>query len=77
MDNDRKVALVTGAASGLGLEIARAIDDDYAVLPWDLAHGQDVTDAPNLSAEELPERLDVLINCAGINQIDWAPDVTP
>ena len=67
--------LVTGAASGLGAAISNAlIADGHDVLRYDLAWGQDVLRPDAALVEGLP--LDILVNCAGINRIDWLPNVT-
>lgn len=65
--------LVTGGNSGLGkailFELAR---QNHLVIDYSLDRGYDVR-TPNLPP--LPE-LDVLINCAGVNLINWCEDVT-
>lgn len=70
----RKSALITGSASGLGLALKEALQDQYRIFDYDLATGQDVRGPVT---PEGMERLDLLINCAGINGIDWIPDVQP
>jgi len=67
--------LVTGSASGLGLEIFKALIKvpENLVYPYDIINGADVC-SPN--ADYIPRKLDVLINCAGINKIDWLGHVT-
>jgi len=69
-----KVALVTGAKSGLGKAISEALtlDGGWDVLCWDIVDGFDVTEPDK---EALPVQLDALINCAGINSQDWLRDV--
>lgn len=67
-------ALVTGSASGLGEAIAANLrTQGFNVLGYDLAHGQDVT-KPAFPMD-FPAQLDLLVNCAGVNLINWLPDV--
>tara|TARA_R110002020_G_scaffold90683_6_gene220864 strand:+ start:19069 stop:19737 length:669 start_codon:yes stop_codon:yes gene_type:complete len=64
--------LVTGAAKGLGKAIYEALEkENHEVIGYDRNYGQDVLE-PKLACE----KLDVLINCAGINLIDWLEDFT-
>ena len=64
--------LVTGSASGLGAALVVALEAaGHEVLQYDVANGQDVL-LPALSAPEI----DVLIDCAGVNRINWLSDVT-
>jgi meso-butanediol dehydrogenase/(S,S)-butanediol dehydrogenase/diacetyl reductase len=65
--------LVTGASSGLGKAIAFELArQNHLVINYSMDEGFDVR-TPNLPP--LPE-LDVLINCAGINLINWCEDVS-
>lgn len=66
--------LVTGSSSGLGLAIATALEAaGHTVIPFDKSRGDDVC-VP--TARPLPEELDVLINCAGINLNRWFEEMT-
>jgi NAD(P)-dependent dehydrogenase (short-subunit alcohol dehydrogenase family) len=60
-------AVITGAASGLGKAIAEAMADHYTITDWSLpALDLRSLDAVSDAAEQL-KRVDVLINCAGVN----------
>lgn len=60
--------LVTGSARGLGAAIVKALETQgHWVYEYDIKDGYDVL-SPDLSKVE---ELDVLINCAGINIINW------
>lgn len=63
--------LVTGSAAGLGLAIVTALRrDGHEVIEYDIKHGHDVR-FPAIACDEL----DVLINCAGVNRINWLDKV--
>lgn len=67
--------LVTGGAAGLGAHIVRVLrDQGHVVISYDIKDGQDVL-RPQLSVGER-HYVDVLINCAGVNRINWLPDVS-
>jgi NAD(P)-dependent dehydrogenase (short-subunit alcohol dehydrogenase family) len=67
-----KIAVVTGSANGLGKEIVQALRHNYEVVGLDLEDGFDVA---NPNPNFLPMEIDVLVNCAGVNRINWLRDV--
>lgn len=70
--------VVTGASSGLGRALlGHLIRDGHTVVNWSLDTGVDVTKAPSLDVaqHQLPKKIDVLVNCAGVNGINFIPDV--
>lgn len=65
------VILLTGGANGLGMELGNVLTaQGHEVIPYDKAFGDDV-----LAPRGLPSKMDVLINCAGINKINWLENV--
>lgn len=81
MERIKGRAIVTGGSSGLGLAIRNSLlADNWEVLNYDIKNGDDVC------SPEASERLfdftskgtglDLLVNCAGINGINWMDDVT-
>lgn len=70
----KPVALVTGSGSGLGAAICAELASQYEVVEFDIQTTGDDVCAPQYSA--LPSRIDVLVNCAGVNRINWLEDVT-
>ena len=59
--------LVTGSGSGLGAAIVDELElNGHEVVEYDHAQGCDV-----LNPSVPDGRLDCLINCAGVNEIDW------
>lgn len=68
------VILVTGSKAGLGLQITNVLKmNGHIVYDYDIKDGNDVRN-PCMSA--IPDNLDILINNAGINRIDWLENVT-
>jgi NAD(P)-dependent dehydrogenase (short-subunit alcohol dehydrogenase family) len=65
--------LITGSSSGLGAELKRHLSQAHTVIGYDIDNGLNVAEANDIHM--VPE-LDVLINCAGINDIGWLEDFT-
>jgi len=76
----KKVAVVTGASSGLGGKIAVALlKDDWQVIDWskpvvDLTEQKSVALAAR-TLTAITNEVDVLINCAGVNHIEFIPEL--
>lgn len=70
-------AVVTGHTSGLGKEIAEQLEFNHGfhVIGWSLDDGAgvDVADEQSVrfAANAVFPPVDVLVNCAGVNFIDW------
>lgn len=76
INNKPGVFVVTGSGAGLGQWIARALRDiGHTVVEFDRKQGHDVRD-PRGTFGEPPERIDGLINCAGVNITSWLEDMT-
>lgn len=72
-----KNVLITGSRNGLGRLIADRLrlESGFNVMNYDIADGDDVR-APFAGWHALPSELDILINNAAVNRINWLPDVT-
>jgi len=67
--------LVTGGDAGLGAAIVDALrKDGHTVMSYDIKQRFDVLNPDTLLVEQF--ELDVLINCAGINRINWLQNVS-
>lgn len=62
--------LITGSASGLGAALVKALAPWNIIHEFDLKHGNNVV-RPDRDHIESIGAIDVLINCAGVNYIDW------
>ena len=68
--------LVTGSDSGLGRCLADALTQDgHTVFRFDKKTRDDVCNPQKSWPHGPPGNLDALINCAGVNKIDWLQDV--
>lgn len=69
--------VITGASSGLGSEIFEKLVWHHTVINWSLDSGVDVRSSESLlaAAKSLRDSVDILINCAGVNHLDWIPDL--
>ena len=62
--------LITGGDSGLGAEIVKKLEDyNMNVIVFD-------GDVRGPEIWELPSNIDILINCAGVNKINWLENVS-
>lgn len=73
--------LITGSKSGLGRELAIALNlAGHNVIEFDAKDGYDVTSEASIGyfvrKKLFDTKLDVLINNAGVNMIDWLDDLT-
>lgn len=67
--------IVTGGDAGLGAAIVDALrKDGHTVMSYDIKQRFDILNPDPLLVEQF--ELDVLINCAGINRINWLQNVS-
>jgi NAD(P)-dependent dehydrogenase (short-subunit alcohol dehydrogenase family) len=74
-----KTAIITGHTSGLGKEIARELkaQGQWNIIGWSHETGVDVRKRDDIvkalfdAQDRGFEQLDLLVNCAGINYINW------
>lgn len=69
--------IITGASSGLGAAVARAVGSYANTFDWSINTGVDVRNKMSVehAAGKAPAKVDVLLNCAGVNGIDFLPDL--
>lgn len=73
--------IITGSGSGLGAALVTCLESNeygaHEIFGYDITSGNDVTN-PNLRGiqEVAKDGLDILVNCAGVNTINWIDDVT-
>ena len=70
--------VITGASSGLGKCIFGRLVKQASVINWDLMTGVDLKwdISVEAAAHRVREPIDILINCAGVNALDWFPNVS-
>lgn len=73
--------IITGGSSGLGACLVEALSFRHDVYDWSLETGVDVTCERsiscaliNLVSDQGVNEVDCLINCAGVNYINWHED---
>lgn len=65
--------LITGSSNGLGAALVAALrKEKHEIVYFDHSHGNDIRDP--ISTFGPPPMIDVLINCAGVNDIDMLED---
>lgn len=83
--SERRVAVITGGSSGLGKAVIEAMLNSQSfthIVNWSLDTLVDVRDENSIKREaskmlaQFEGKVDVLVQCAGVNHIDFVPDLT-
>ena len=71
-----KTALITGHSSGLGAALHQHLEGmGWNLVGWSTDNDVDVADASSVRDAIAPGlKVDVLVNCAGVNYINWHED---
>ena len=73
--------LITGGAGSLGSNLALRLgkEDGHDITYWDtMINGVDVGDWRHVQkAAQAIEKLDILVNCAGVSLVEWFEDIDP
>lgn len=71
-------AVITGGSSGLGAIIVEELryHNNFDVINWSLESGVDITSEESVKLAALQvAKVDILINCAGVNYLEWIENV--
>lgn len=74
----RQTAVITGASSGLGSCLAKLLSKTHTVVDWSLEKKINVAVWDDVEAvAKKCGHVDILVNCAGYNHLNWIPDFDP